>query len=283
MVRQGERVVYIMSDATGETPYRVVRAALAQFKNALVEIRWRQGARTPEQVEAVVDEAAAADAMIAHSLVVPALREALVEASRARGVVLLDVIGPAMFHFADWLEREPAHQPGLTRSIDAEYFRRITAMEFAVQHDDGRNADELHEADLVLVGVSRTSKTPLTMTFAMRGWLVGNVPLVPGVEPPEVLFELPQQRVIALTVKPERLMRLRGTRESWLGVAGGYGDPEAIREELRAARQVVARGGWPVVDMTVKSIEEAATEILEIVGRTPRSWAAQETGEQGGR
>ncbi len=283
MAGQSERVIFIMSDATGETPYRVVRAALAQFKETLVTIRWRQGTRTREQVEAVVNEAAAVNGLIAHSLVVPELRHALVEASRAQGVQLLDVIGPALLHFADWLSREPAHQPGLTRSIDAEYFRRITAMEFAVQHDDGRNPDELDQADLVLVGVSRTSKTPLTMTFAMRGWLVGNVPLVPGVEPPRVLFELPQDRVVALMVKPERLMRLRGSREAWLGVSGGYGDPGAIREELRAARQVIARGGWPVVDMTVKSIEEAASEILEIVGRTPRSWAAAQTGESSGR
>lgn len=260
--KNGPYTVFIVSDATGETAYRVVRAALAQYKDTLVEIKWRQGTRTPEQVSTIVEEAAAVNGMIVHTLVDPDLRQRLMDESRGRATECIDLIGPVLLHFSDWLGRVPAQQPGLTQQIDEDYFRRITAIEFAVQHDDGRNAHELDQADLVLVGVSRTSKTPLSMYFATRGWLVGNVPLVPGVEPPPILFELPLRRVVALTVRPERLISLRRARQRALGVSGQYGDEDSIREELRYARQVFSRGGWPVVDMSVKSIEEAALEIL---------------------
>ncbi len=260
--KNGPYTIFIVSDATGETAYRVVRAALAQYKDILVEIKWRQGTRTAEQVSTIVEEAAALNGMIVHTLVDPDLRQRLMDESRGRATECIDLIGPVLLHFSDWLGRVPAQQPGLTQQIDEDYFRRITAIEFAVQHDDGRNAHELDQADLVLVGVSRTSKTPLSMYFATRGWLVGNVPLVPGIEPPPILFELPRQRVVALTVRPERLISLRGARQRALGVSGRYGDEDSIREELRYARQVFMRGGWPVVDMSVKSIEEAASEIL---------------------
>ncbi len=259
--------VFIVSDATGETAYRVVRATLTQFKDSLVEIKWRQGIRTAEQIAEVVENAAAANSLIVHSLVIPELRQALLEESRRYGVECIDVIGPALMHFADWLKREPAMQPGVMRQIDEAYFQRITALEFAVEHDDGRNPDDLDEADLVLVGVSRTSKTPLSIYFAYRGWLVGNVPLIPGIDPPEILFKLPAGRVVALMVRPERLVLLRGVRQQSMGVSGSYGDPDSIREEIRYAHAMIAQGGWPVIDMSAKSIEEAATEILALVKR----------------
>lgn len=262
---ENARVVYIVSDATGETAYRVARAALAQFTDVLIELEWRRGIRTEAEVRAIVDEVASERGLIMHSLVVPHLREVLLEESRAHDVPCVDVIGPVLMQFAEWLEYAPSNQPGITRSIDEAYFRRITAMEYAVEHDDGRNPQELDRADLVLVGVSRTSKTPLSIYFAYRGWLVGNVPLVPGIEPPEILFELPPGKIVALMVRPERLLALRGEREEVMGVSGSYGDPSRLREELQAARQVIARGGWPVVDMSVKSIEEAASEILQIM------------------
>lgn len=257
--------VHIISDATGETAYRVARAALAQFKDDLIDLDWNQGVRTTRRIHEIVERAAAGGGLIIHSLVVPGLRQALVEETRRRGVECVDVIGPVLMHFADWLNREPSQQPGVTREIDQEYFKRITALEFAVEHDDGRKSGELDRADLVLVGVSRASKTPLSVYFAYRGWLVGNVPLVPGVEPPEILFALPPQRVVGLTLNQNRLTTIRSARQQWLGVSGDYGDRDSIRDELRYAREVFARGGWNVVDMSVKSIEEAATEILALV------------------
>ncbi len=257
---------FIVSDATGETAYRIVRAALAQFKDSLVEVEWRRGVRTEDAVREVVADAAAVGGLIVHTLVVPNLRRVLSEESRRQGVIRVDVMGPALIHFEEWLEHEPSGQPGVTAQIDEDYLRRITALEYAVEHDDGRNTHDLDRADLVLVGVSRTSKTPLSMYLAYRGWLVGNVPIVPQqVDPPDTLFEQPPGKVVALTVRPERLLALRGVREQWMGVRGDYADPTSVREELRHARLMYAEAGWPIVDMSAKSIEEAAVEVLELV------------------
>jgi hypothetical protein len=193
----------------------------------------------------------------------------MLESSRAHGVECIDVIGPALLHLADWLGAEPIRQPGVIRQLGEDYFQRIDALEFAVQHDDGRNAHELDKADLVLVGVSRTSKTPLSVYFAHRGWMVGNVPIVPGIDVPPILFKLPPERIVALTVRRSKLLTLRSKRQDRLGVHGSYDDQDSITEELRYARSIFARGGWPVVDMSVKSIEEAATEILGLVEGVP--------------
>ncbi|MBN1122442.1 MAG: kinase/pyrophosphorylase [Anaerolineae bacterium] len=259
------RVLYIVSDATGETAYRVTRAALTQFKDHLVDIRWRQGTRTVEQVKEIVCEAAQTNALIVHSLVIPELRQAILDESRIHSVTIHDVIGPALMHLSDWLEDQPAHRPAVLDQINESYFQRITALEYAVRHDDGRNAGELDRADLVLVGVSRTSKTPLSIYFAYRGWMVGNVPLVMGIEPPDILFKLPRSRVVALTVRADRLATLRSKRQNRLKMKGSYDSTDAIGDELRHAREIIARGGWPTVDMSIKSIEEAASEILELV------------------
>jgi regulator of PEP synthase PpsR (kinase-PPPase family) len=261
------RVLYIVSDATGETAYRVTRAALTQFKDHLVDIRWRQGTRTVEQVKAVVCEAHQTSGLIVHSLVIPELRQAILDESRVQGVMIHDVIGPALMHLSDWLGDQPANQPAVLNQINESYFQRITALEYAVRHDDGRNAQELDRADLVLVGVSRTSKTPLSIYFAYRGWMVGNVPLVMGIEPPDILFKLPRSRVVALTVRADRLAALRSKRQRRLHMTGSYDSTDSIGDELRHAREIIARGGWPTVDMSIKSIEEAATEILELVDR----------------
>jgi len=275
---ENAHVVYIVSDATGETAYRVTRAALAQFKDTLIELEWRQGTRTVERICEIGREAAETGGLIVHSFAIPEFRETLLAESRAHGVPCVDVIGPVLMHFSEWLGVDPANQPGITRSIGQEYFRRITALEFAVQHDDGRAAHELDRADLVLVGVSRTSKTPLSIYFAHRGWLVGNVPIVPGVPLPPILYELPRGCVVALSIRPERLLALRGARQSALRMTGSYDDPTSVYEELRYARQIIAQAGWPVVDMSVKSIEEAASEILQLIdckkdpeGRTNRA------------
>lgn len=261
------RTIVIVSDGTGETAYRVMRAALAQFKDTLVGFKWQQGVRSIEQVDEVVATAASLGALIAYSLVLPDLRQELVERSRVRGVECFDVIGPALLHLSDWLGAAPMQQPGLAHQIDADYFQRIVAMEFMVQHDDGRNPDQLDQADLVLVGVSRTSKTPLSVYFAYRGWLVGNVPIVLGIEPPPLLFQLARERVIGLSVRPERLAALRGERQRRMGMGGSYADPATIREEMLYAQSIFTRGGWAIVDMSVRSIEEAAAEILALIGR----------------
>jgi regulator of PEP synthase PpsR (kinase-PPPase family) len=263
--------VFIVSDATGETANRVVKAALAQFGGVNVQIERRGGVRSEEGARAVAREAAKREAMIVHTLVMPAVRYSLTEESRVQGVECVDLIGPLMLHLTDWLKTAPLAQPGLVDQLDEAYFRRIGALEFAVRHDDGRNPDELAEADLVLVGVSRVSKTPLSFYLAYRGWMVGNVPIVLGIEPPPILFKLPKHRIVALSVQPERMVTLRRQRLGRMPLSGSYANPEHVREEYRYAHEIFKeRGRWPVVDVTVKSIEESASEVLELVRQARR-------------
>jgi regulator of PEP synthase PpsR (kinase-PPPase family) len=160
-------------------------------------------------------------------------------------------------------------KPGLLRQLDESYFDRIDAIEFTVRHDDGRNPDDLLQAKLVLVGVSRTSKTPLSIFLAYRGWRVANVPIIANLEPPPALFRVDRRRVVALTIQPHRLVDLRQARLNRMarGVSFDYARPDHIQQELDWADLVVRRGRWSVVDVTKKSIEETAAEIIALYRR----------------
>jgi regulator of PEP synthase PpsR (kinase-PPPase family) len=181
-------------------------------------------------------------------------------------------MGPLLIRLARWFDSKPKGQPGLFHVIDEEYDRRIEAIEFTVQHDDGRRTDDLHLAEIVLIGVSRTSKTPLSMYLANRGWKVANVPIAFGVKPPESLFDLPKRKVIALTIDPERLVSLREVRAERLGTRKiGYADIKTVRKEMTYAFELFdRRRDWPMLDMTAKPIEEAAAEIIAIIRRRPK-------------
>jgi len=171
-------VVYVISDATGATGQRVVQAALAQFADAEVTVELKPGVRKVKQVKKLVREAAGNGGTIVHTLAVPALRDALFEEGRAFHVVTIDLLGPLVARLSECLELAPLARPGFLRHLDESYLRRIEALDFAVRHDDGRNPDELPQAELVLVGVSRTSKTPISIFLAYRGWGVANVPII---------------------------------------------------------------------------------------------------------
>jgi regulator of PEP synthase PpsR (kinase-PPPase family) len=197
------------------------------------------------------------------------LRQLVFTEGRRRGVATIDLMGPLLARFAELLATAPRAEPGLFRPFDDTYLQRLEAMNFTVSHDDGRNTDELSQADIVLVGVSRTFKTPLSIYMANQGWRVANVPLILDMEPPADLFILPRRRVVALMMQPERLAMLRGTRIERLGTTGfGYADLDFVRRELTFAYQVLGRRpDWPIIDMTAKSIEEAAVETLNLLGR----------------
>jgi regulator of PEP synthase PpsR (kinase-PPPase family) len=177
-----------------------------------------------------------------------------------------------------WLSTAPLSEPGLFRPFDDAYLDRIDAIRFTVDHDDGRNTHDLSRADLVLTGVSRTCKTPLSIYLATHGWRVANVPIILGLEPPPELFSLPKRRVVALMVQPERLAVLRQTRVEEIGTPRrGYADLHHVKKEVAYAYEVLdRRPDWPIVGMTAKSIEEAATEIINLLGRRldngPQDW-----------
>jgi len=263
--------IFIVSDATGKTASRVLDAALAQFDQGdEVEYNNYGEVRSIERIREIFDEAARVGGFVVHTLVSEELRVHMLDESRKFNVPTIDLMGPLLIRLADWLESQPKAQPGLFHVIDAEYDRRIEAVEFTVKHDDGQCADELHLADIVLVGVSRTSKTPLSMYLAHHGWKVANVPLVLGVEPPPNLFKLPKRKVVALMIDPERLSSLRQVRAERLGTKRtGYADIDTVRREMAYAYEIFdRRRDWPLLDMTAKPIEEAATEIMSIARKT---------------
>jgi regulator of PEP synthase PpsR (kinase-PPPase family) len=258
--------IFVASDGTGETAERVLKAALAQFEGAAVEIERRPEVRTGEQVWRVVQEAARAGGFVVHTLVSDELRDEMVREGRLQNVETIDLMGPLLARLSQQFAVSPSEKPGLFRQLNEEYFRRIETMEFAFHHDDGRRAHELSQAEIVLVGVSRTFKTPLSIYLAFRGWFVANVPVVPGIDPSPELFALPPGRAIGLTIDPVRLADLRRVREQRLGGAtGDYADLESVRREVAYALRLFRKQQWPVVQVTDKPIEESAAEILALV------------------
>ncbi|MCS7282052.1 MAG: kinase/pyrophosphorylase [Anaerolineae bacterium] len=263
----GAFVVFAVSDGTGTTAERVLRAALTQFPQE-VEVRRIGEVRTVERIREVVREAAQARALIVHTLVSAELRQAIFEEGRRHHVHTLDLMGPLLERLTDLLGIPPLAQPGLYRMED--FNRRIEAVDFALRHDDGQNVEELVHAEIVLVGVSRTGKTPLGIYLAYRGWLVGNVPIVLGVRPPSVLSRLPPERVIGLTVDPVRLAQLRQARARRISdLVSEYADLRSVRAEVVYALDLFHQHGWQVVDMTSKPVEEAAAEVVALVTGRP--------------
>jgi len=196
------------------------------------------------------------------------LRSLMLTEGRAHGIPTIDLLGPLLLRLEDLLRLQPMAKPGLFREMDQEYRRRFEVVEFAVKHDDGQDPRGLQQADIVLVGVSRTSKTPLSMFLAGRGLRVGNVPVVHKLPLPEELAGLDPRKVVGLTVRAERLLELRRARLQQMETPPKfpYADPRQIWAELDYAHDQFSRAGWPVVDVTDKSVEEVASEVLVLTG-----------------
>jgi regulator of PEP synthase PpsR (kinase-PPPase family) len=261
--------VFVVSDGTGGTAERALKAALTQFERAEVKVERRAEVRTEEEVHDVVREAAKLGGFIVHTLVSDQLREAMLFAGRLHNVEMIDLMGPLLARLSQQLAVSPSQKPGLFRQLNEAYFRRIETMEFAFHHDDGLRAHELYKAEIVLVGVSRTFKTPLSIYLAFKGWFAANVPIVLELEPPPVLFDLPPGLVFGLTTDPRRLAELRSVRQEYLsGATGEYADPDFVRREVRYALKIFrSQPTWPIIDVTNKPIEEIASEILALSGR----------------
>jgi regulator of PEP synthase PpsR (kinase-PPPase family) len=262
------RTVVVISDATGDTAERVVRAALLQFKDAPCNVRLYSHVRLESEVEEIIERAAELRALVVFTLVSPAERELLWKLCDRLNVDAVDLIGSLMGTMASFLGVQPQGVPGLMHTISEEYYRRIEAVEFAVKNDDGAEPRNLLKADLVLVGISRTSKTPLSTFLAQqKGLRVANVPLVLGVEPPGELDQVDPSKVFGLTIQPDVLMRIRQARLAHLGMPAdsSYGMLEHIRKESGYAQEVFRRHpNWPVIDVTAKAIEETAADIVRI-------------------
>jgi regulator of PEP synthase PpsR (kinase-PPPase family) len=264
-----KHMVYVVSDATGATGRRVVDAALTQFGGAEVAVEQIAGIDEADEVRRIVKQAAGTGGTIVYTMVVPELRQMMLDEGRRCHVVTIDLMGPLLARLSESLELAPLARPGLLHQIDQSYLQRLEAIDYTVRHDDGRNPDDLPQADLVIVGVSRTGKTPLSIYLAYRGWKVANVPIVKDLYPPPALFEVDRNRIIAVTIQPLRLAELRQSRVNRLakGVPLDYARTEHIQRELEWAGLLVRRERWPVVDVTNKSIEESAAEIVALHGR----------------
>ncbi len=260
--------IFVVSDSTGETAERVVRAALLQFPQQRVRIRLFTRVRDPDAVADVLQKASDAGAMVVFTLVSPDLREYFHEIAAREHVEAVDVIGQLIHKVGTYLDETPLNRPTATLPLSEEYFRRVEAIEFAVKSDDGKEPRNLRKADLVLTGVSRTSKTPLSTYLAGRGLKVANVPLVLGVPPPPELAEVPPEKVVGLTINLEKLMEIRRSRLIQLGMPAdaNYGLRDHVQAELDYADAIFSEHPtWMVVDVSGRAIEETATIILESI------------------
>lgn len=262
--------VYTVSDGSGETAEHVARAAALQFKGQNLKINRLPRVRNAEHLESLITLAAQGPCLIAYTMVEATLRDALVREAARHGIPTVDLLGSLIGTLSRVLQVEPRSEAGLLQLRDEKYFSRMDAIDFAIKYDDGKDPKGLAQADLVLIGVSRTSKTPTCMYLAQnRGLKVSNVPLVLNVAPPKELFELAHGRIIGLNLNAEVLHEIRTARLQNLGLSAGasYASSERIETEIEYAHQIFRRLRCPVVDVTNKAIEETASEILEITQR----------------
>lgn len=267
------KTVFVISDATGETAEKVVRAALLQFPSD-VNVRVYSRVRLETEMEKIVERAAELHALVVFTVVNAAERELLWKLADRLNVEAVDLIGGLMAKLSSFLDTQPSGVPGLMHTIGEEYFRRIEAVEFTVKNDDGAEPRNLPRADLVLVGISRTSKTPLSTYLAQKGLRVANVPIVLGVEPPPELEQVAPHKVYGLTIQPEALVKIRQARLSHLGMPSdsSYGMRDHIQREIAYAQEIFRKHpDWPVIDVTAKAVEETAADILRIMHQRQRA------------
>ncbi|QAY68448.1 kinase/pyrophosphorylase [Paenibacillus protaetiae] len=262
---QEQQYIYVCSDAVGETAEAVAKATLRQFSSSTsVKVKRYGHIKTEDEIAEIVKEAAAHGGFISYTLVLPELREAMRLEAVRQGVPAVDVMGPMMEAFIDTFGSFPKRTPGLLHSIDADYIRRMEAIEFAVRYDDGKDARGFTQAEVVLIGVSRTSKTPLSIFLSHKGIRTANLPLMPEVKVPPELTTGPGRLIVGLTMNPEQLLGIRTERLKALGLPAPshYASLERIMEEMNYASEIMESLGCPVIDVTNRAIEETAGIIM---------------------
>ena len=263
----GKETVYVVSDSVGETAEFVVKAVATQFNGGNIALRRCSYVEDTEDLEDVIMMAKHGNSLIAYTLVVPALKEYLDKRTREEGITAIDLLNPLMEAFIKKFDKEPQHRPGLMRKLDDDYFRKVEAIEFAVKYDDGRDSRGIEKADIVLIGVSRTSKTPLSMYLAHHRYKVANVPLVPEVAPPEEIFSIQRGKCVGLIITPDKLNAIRKERLKALGLTShaNYASLERILDELDYAEKIMKRVGCPIINVSNKAVEETASLILDVL------------------
>jgi regulator of PEP synthase PpsR (kinase-PPPase family) len=269
--------LHLISDATGETLITVARAAAAQYAKVSPVEHVHPLVRTQKQLDRVLAEIEEAPGIVLYTLLEKNLVERLEGKCRELGLPCLSILGPLLHLFQAYLGAETTHKVGAQHTLNAEYFRRIDALNYTMMHDDGQLHDDLEEADVVLVGVSRTSKTPTSIYLANRGVKTANVPLVPGVPLASSVERLQRPLVVGLFATPERIVQIRQNRLLGLKVEredDQYIDRQAVAEEIAASRRLCAKHNWPLIDVTRRSIEETAAAVLAFLGERRRHRAS---------
>lgn len=260
--------IYIISDSLGETGEQVAKAAISQFHMDNYEIKKFPYVLEKEALTAILESAANEQkAVLFYTLVEKEFLDLIEEFSKERGLMTVDLLSPMVNAIGTILKMEPSREPGMLRKLDDTYFRRVEAIEFAVKYDDGKDPRGLLKADLVLLGISRTSKTPLSMFLANKNIMVANIPLVPESIPPKEIYEVSPKRVVGLTNSPMKLNEIREERLKSLGLPSGsnYAMMERILDEIDYAEKIMKKIGCPIIDVSNKAIEETADLIINIL------------------
>ena len=269
--------LHLISDATGETLITVARAAAAQYAKVLPVEHVHPLVRTQKQLDRALADLEESPGIVLYTLLEENLVERLETKCRDLGLPCLSILGPVLHLFQAYLGAETTHKVGAQHTLNAEYFRRIDALNYTMMHDDGQQTDDLEEADVVLVGVSRTSKTPTSIYLANRGVKTANVPLVPGVSLSPNVERLSRPLVVGLFATPERIVQIRQNRLLGLKVEredDQYIDRQAVAEEIAASRRLCAKHNWPLIDVTRRSIEETAAAVMALLGERRRHKAS---------
>jgi len=269
--------LHLVSDSTGETLITVARAAAAQYTKVIPVEHVHPLVRTPKQLDRILVEIEEMPGIVLYTLLQGNLVDRLEQKCRDLGLPCLSVLGPVLHLFQSYLGAESTHKVGAQHTLNAEYFRRIDALNYTMMHDDGQQADDLEEADVLLIGVSRTSKTPTSIYLANRGVKTANVPLVSGVPLPPDLERLQRPLVVGLYASPERIVQIRKNR--LLGLKAyrdddKYIDPQSVAEEVAVSRRLCAKHNWPLIDVSRRSIEETAAAVLALLAERRRHMAS---------
>lgn len=267
---EDQGTIFILSDGTGETAATMIRAALVQYASQSINIVRCKNVRTEEQIDSLIEDVYNRQGMIVFTMVSPQMSRKVMESAAQKGIAAVDLMGPLLNAFDTYfgLSQAGTHTAGLLRAVDDQYFKRIEAIEFTVKHDDGKTLSHLDQADIVLVGISRTSKTPLSIFLSHKGWKVANIPLVLNTPLPEELFKIDQRRIVGLTIDPNSLTRIRKKRLEKFGQdpGGEYANMGHIQAEIQYATQIFKQNRrWPVFDVTDRALEETAAEIVRVV------------------
>lgn len=268
---QNEKLVYIISDGIGESAINLLKASMVQFDFPSSALRVFARIDNAERLRSILQRAHDHDAFVAFTIAKKELRQLVHEICLDEGLMHLDILGPPIEKLAEYLGTEPKEGANLMRQVDSKYFKRIDAIEFSIKYDDGQNVQKIFDADIIILGLSRTSKTPTSYFLAQHGYKVVNIPLVPEIPIPPEIYQVDQSRIVCLVMDSEILQKIRSARVKHYNISSNYTDLERIFNEMEMVYDLLKKNRkWRVVDTTNKSVEETAREIISMVfGQRP--------------